>query len=132
MFMITGPNGPFPNIPPAIETHVEFISDITKSSEERRERPQVDSTNSTNGQSEGPGSRGPLIEATKDGEEEWTKLCDEMSSGSLFRKTDSWIFGANVKGKKHAVLFYFGGLASYRQRLRDVVEHNYKGYIIKV
>lgn len=36
LFMVTGPNGPFCNIPPAIETHVEFNSDIIEVAETRR------------------------------------------------------------------------------------------------
>jgi cyclohexanone monooxygenase len=110
LFMITGPNGPFSNIPPAIETHVEFISSIIE------EAYKQSSPND------------PVIEATSEAEDEWTELCDEMSKDSLFRKTDSWIFGANVAGKKNAVLFYFGGLGPYRKLVREVAEKGYKGY----
>jgi cyclohexanone monooxygenase len=110
LFMITGPNGPFSNIPPAIETHVEFISDTIELAKK---------TSPT---------KPPVIEATDEAEEEWTKLCDEMSKDSLFRKTDSWIFGANITGKKNAVLFFFGGLGPYRKLLREVVEDGYKGF----
>lgn len=110
LFMITGPNGPFSNIPPAIETQVEFISDIID---------KVEKTSFT---------KKAVIEATAEAEEEWTDLCDEMSKYSLFRKTDSWIFGANIAGKKNSVLFFFGGLGPYRKILRDVVEKGYKGY----
>jgi cation diffusion facilitator CzcD-associated flavoprotein CzcO len=109
MFMITGPNGPFCNLPPAIETQVEFISDTIRQLEER------------------PSS---VIEATVEAEREWMAECDRLSVDSLFRKTDSWIFGANVPGKKHAVLFYFAGLAPYRKVLRDVVENGWRGYTI--
>lgn len=110
LFMITGPNGPFSNIPPAVETHVEFISDTIEKAD------QISSTNR------------PIVEATEEAEEEWTQLCDEISKNSLFRKTDSWIFGANIAGKKNAVLFFFGGLGAYRKILREVVEKGYKGY----
>ncbi|KAE9975207.1 hypothetical protein EG327_008520 [Venturia inaequalis] len=110
LFMITGPNGPFSNIPPAVETHVEFISAIIDS---------VDKTSST---------RKAVVKATEEAEEGWTDLCDEISKNSLFRKTDSWIFGANIAGKKNSVLFFFGGLGPYRKILRDVVEKGYKGY----
>lgn len=77
--MITGPNGPFTNIPPAIETHVDFITSAIAKAET---------------------SHSPIVEATAEAEQNWTQLCDEMSKGSLFRRTDSWIFGANVEGKK--------------------------------
>lgn len=107
--MITGPNSPFSNIPPAVETQVDFISDTIDKAE------KISSTKRL------------IIEATEEAEEKWTELCDEISKDSLFRKTDSWIFGANIAGKKNAVLFFFGGLATYRKILREVVQKGYKG-----
>lgn len=128
LFMITGPNGPFCNIPPAIETHVEFITDIIKDAEERHKR-EMGTKGISNGSSAIPQRHDhPVIEADTDAEQYWTNKCDELSANSLFRKTDSWIFGANVKGKKHAVLFYFGGLSAYRKELQKVVDDGYKGF----
>lgn len=127
MFMITGPNGPFSNIPPAVETHVEFISDIIEAAEtKKRESSQSQS------QSQSDKPSGPVIEVTQQAEADWTQMCDTMSKDSLFRKTDSWIFGANVKGKKHAVMFYFGGLANFRGKLRECENEDFKGFDIKV
>ncbi|TKA70777.1 hypothetical protein B0A55_05465 [Friedmanniomyces simplex] len=114
MFMILGPNGPFCNIPPAIETHVEFISDIVEAAEKGKQ------TSST--------ARNPIVEATAKSEALWTDECDRVSRESLFRKTDSWIFGANVPGKRHAVMFYFGGLAEYRTKLRKVAKNGWDGF----
>lgn len=74
--------------------------------------------------------RNPVIESTPKAEVAWTDKCDTISAGSLFRKTDSWIFGANVPGKKHSVLFYFAGLAAYRKELRDVADSGWKGFWI--
>ena len=129
LFMITGPNGPFCNIPPAIETHVEFISEIIEVAENRSRLKAVLNGATSNGHSNGCKGYGhPVIEATRDAEEHWTNLCDELSANSLFRKTDSWIFGANVQGKKHAVLFYFAGLSAYRKELKEVVASGYKGF----
>jgi cyclohexanone monooxygenase len=68
------------------------------------------------------------VEAESTAVEEWNKICDELSANSLFRRTDSWIFGANVAGKKPSVLFYFGGLASYRKVLRDVMQNKIRGF----
>jgi cyclohexanone monooxygenase len=132
LFMITGPNGPFTNIPPTIETHVEFISDVIATAE-KKSKPEtlMNGSAQTNGDTEhclNGLRRGPIIEATSQAEEAWTTLCDELSANSLFRKTDSWIFGANVPGKKNSVLFYFGGLGNYRKKLREVVDAGYEGY----
>ena len=109
LFMITGPNAPFTNVPPTIETHVEFIADAIAAAEASR-------------------GSAAVVEATEDAEEEWTRLCDEVSANSLFRKVDSWIFGKNVPGKKNVIMFYFGGLGNYRKYLREVVGKEYKGF----
>ena len=134
--MILGPNGPFTNLPPTIETQVEFIADMIEIAELSRSRPKSngDSQPILNGNQayaadSGATKYGPeVIEATKEAEDEWTDLCDKLSSNSLFRKTDSWIFGANIPGKKPSVVFYFGGLASYRARLREILANDLKGF----
>lgn len=137
MFMVLGPNGPFTNLPPTIETQVEFITDLIEIAEMSRTRPTsngevkalVDGTALANG-AQSPPQYGPkVMEATKEAEEEWTALCDKLSSGSLFRKTDSWIFGANIPGKKPAVMFFFGGLANYRSKLQDILASNLQGFV---
>ncbi|KAK1059653.1 hypothetical protein LTR12_002062 [Friedmanniomyces endolithicus] len=112
LFMILGPNSPFSNIPPAIDTQVEFISDVVEAAEKTKQE----------------SGRNPIIEATAKSESMWTDECDRVSRGSLFRRTDSWIFGANVPGKRHAVMFYFGGLAEYRKTLRKVAKDRWNGF----
>ena len=136
--MITGPNGPFTNIPPTIETHVEFISDIIQNAESRARGKMmtngdaatngIDTTHRSVNHQQSKASRGPVIESMEEAEDEWTALRDELSASNLFRKTDSWIFGANVEGKKPSVLFYFGGLANYRKKLREVADKGYEGF----
>ncbi|KAF2120997.1 hypothetical protein BDV96DRAFT_283413 [Lophiotrema nucula] len=149
MFMVLGPNGPFTNLPPTIETQVEFIADLIETAEESSTKGEladglvsnghpngqlnghsnghVNGHNSTQTIEKKSGSQ-RVIEATPEAEQEWTELCDKLSANSLFRKTDSWIFGSNVEGKKPSVLFYFGGLANYRKALRDVVQNGLKGF----
>ena len=104
--MVTGPNGPFTNIPPTVETHVDFIADLIQHGQKTKD----------------------IVEATKEAEDDWTKLCDELSANSLFRQTDSWIFGANIPGKAHTVMFYFGGLKAYREKLDEIINAVYKGF----
>lgn len=69
LFMILGLNGPFTNLPPTIETQVEFISDL------------ISQANNCLKQS--------AIEAESSAVEQWSKTCDKLSANSLFRKTDS-------------------------------------------
>ena len=110
MFMILGPNGPFTNLPPSIETQVEWISDCIQHAEQRKLS---------------------VVEAMPAAEQSWTETCTEIADRTLFAKGESWIFGANIPGKTHTVMFYMAGLGSYRQRLSEVVEEDYRGFILK-
>lgn len=114
LFTVLGPAGPFTNIPPLIEIQVEFISDMI--SHARKVAAAQSAEN------------GPRVEADTTALQAWMQQCDEASANSLFRKTPSWIFGADVTGKRPSVLFYFGGLAKYRQILEKIVQQNYKGF----
>lgn len=112
MFMITGPQGPFCNIPAAIEAHVEFITETIK----EVERLSIKS------------SAQAVVEPTEVAEADWNKICENAVEGSLFKETASWIFGSNVPGKAYAVRFFFGGLKKFRGEIRKVVEDGYRGY----
>ena len=107
MFMILGPNGPFTNLPPSIEAQVDWIGDLIGTAERNGVR---------------------TIEPTQAAEDAWTATCDEIANMTLFPKADSWIFGANVPGKKNAVMFYMAGIGAYRQKLREVAENGYEGF----
>ncbi|QGU05831.1 flavin-containing monooxygenase [Corynebacterium comes] len=106
-FMILGPNGPFTNLPPSIETQVEWIAELVAFAE-------------ANGIT--------AVEPEEATVEAWTDTCREIAGMTVFTKVDSWIFGANVPGKKPSVLFYLGGLGNYRSILREVADSGYKGF----
>jgi cyclohexanone monooxygenase len=139
LFTILGPNGPFTNLPPTIETQVEFISDMIQEAE-TRSKLQVQAKGRVNGRVNGyinghadhllnsTNKAAPVIVATAKAEDQWTQICDDLSKGSLFRKTDSWIFGANVPGKKNTTMFYFAGLGKYRQTLEGLKQDGYLGF----
>lgn len=112
LFMITGPQSPFCNIPPAIEVHVEFISEAIKQAEAAAD----------------VAAERAIVEATPQAETEWNAICEKAVEGSLFKETESWIFGSNVPGKAYALRFYFGGLAKFRNELHRVVSGDYSGY----
>lgn len=105
LFMILGPNGPFTNLPPSIETQVEWISDTVKYMVEKNIC---------------------TIEPTVDAENGWVETCRTIADMTLFPKAESWIFGANIPGKKNAVYFYMGGLGNYRKALEEA---GYKGFV---
>ncbi|WP_458732868.1 flavin-containing monooxygenase [Sphingobium xenophagum] len=109
LFMILGPNGPFTNLPPSLESQVEWISDTVATME-------------TEGWA--------TIEATQAAEDEWVETCRTIANMTLFPKAESWIFGANIPGKKNAIMFYLGGLGSYREALQSVRDSGYDSMLI--
>jgi cation diffusion facilitator CzcD-associated flavoprotein CzcO len=107
MFMILGPNGPFSNLPPAIEIQVDWIGDVV-------------------GYMESHGVA--TFEATEQAEEEWGRLCAEIAEQTLFAQTASWIFGANIPGKKKSAYFYMGGLNAFRDKLKEATGTKFKDF----
>ena len=108
LFMVLGPNGPFTNLPPSIETQVDWIADLIRHAQTAGVQ---------------------TVEATLESERRWTALCRAISDMTLFPKADSWIFGANIPGKTNAVMFYLGGLRSYRQKLGEEVAAGYGNFL---
>lgn len=109
MFMVLGPNGPFTNLPPSIETQVEWIAECIGDVERQG---------------------GGTVEATPRAERQWTETCREIANATLFPKAESWIFGANIPGKKNAVRFFMAGLGEYRKELAAVSDHGYRGFAL--
>jgi cyclohexanone monooxygenase len=107
MFMILGPNGPFTNLPPSIEAQVDWIGELI-------------------GEAERSGVR--TVEPTPQAEAGWTTTCEDIANATLFPQADSWIFGANIPGKKNAVMFYMAGHGAYRQKLGEVADAGYEGF----
>jgi len=99
LFMVLGPNGPFSNLPPAIETQVDWIADA------------IDHVRS---------NRLSTIEPTAQAEAAWTETCSTFAHMTLFPKAQTWFFGANIPGKPIAITFYVGGVGAYRSKLAEV------------
>ena len=108
---ILGPNGPFTNLPPSIEAQVEWIAEAIG---------HVSATETGR------------IDVKPDAETDWTDTCVEVASVTVFGKVDSWIFGANIPGKKRSVLFYLGGLSEYRKILDAEAAAGYPSFITRV
>ena len=107
-FMILGPNGPFTNLPPSIESQVEWISDSIAMMERNGLR---------------------SIEPTEVARDEWVGTCRTIAGMTLFPKAESWIFGANIPGKKNTVMFYMAGLGNYRTAINAVKDGGYQTMI---
>ena len=104
LFMIFGPMGPFTNQPPAHEFQVNWVADAIAYVRANELE---------------------TIEATAESEHAWMEECNEIASGTLFPKVDSWINGSNIDGKAVSVNFYMGGMGAYVAKLRDLAAAGY-------
>lgn len=100
LFMVTGPQAPFANLPTSIEENVKYIVDCI----EKMQREGYD-----------------LCEPKQDAEEKWTAEVADIHRQTLMAKGDkvhSWMMGANLEQRKPRVLIYFGGANVYYDKLR--------------
>ena len=108
LFMILGPNGPFTNLPPSIETQVRWIGKAAQ---------HVTS-----------GAVG-WMDVKPETEVAWTQTCADIADQTLFPKAASWIFGANIPGKTRTVMFYLGGLKTYRELIDAEASDGFPSFV---
>ena len=104
LFMVTGPQAPFANLPTSIEQNAIWIADCIKKME-----------------SEGYDVFSPRQEA----EDEWSAHVSEVHAQTLMSQGDqvhSWMMGANIENHSPRVLIYFGGANVYYDKLRESVD----------
>jgi cyclohexanone monooxygenase len=104
LFMITGPQAPFANLPTSIEQNIIYIVDCIKKME-----------------SEGY----DLCEPGQAAEDEWTAHVAEIHQQTLMAQGDkvhSWMMGANLENRNPRVLIYYGGANVYYDKMRESVE----------
>jgi cyclohexanone monooxygenase len=111
MFMILGPNGPFTNLPPSIETQVQWIGRTVEHL---------------------AGREGAWLDVRPETEDQWTETCTDIAYQTLFPRVASWIFGANIPGKPRTVMFYLGGLKQFRDLLESEAAADYPGFLTEV
>ncbi len=110
MFTITGPGSPsvLCNLPPAIEQHVNWITDCIRTLRDQGLQ---------------------RIEATEHASEEWCAEVNRAADATLLGKVKhSWYLGANVPGKPQVFMPYAGGFGHYTQICNQVAQDNYKGF----
>ena len=59
----------------------------------------------------------------------WTETCADIADQTLFPRAASWIFGANIPGKKRTVMFYLGGIKEYRSIVSAESASGYPGFL---
>ena len=107
MFLVTGPQSPFGNVPVMIENEVRWIGAAIE-----------------HGLRDGGGALEPEPAAVQG----WVDEVDRSLNATLMRKgtlARSWFLGLNVEGKPAAPLFYFGRANRYFDRLSEVIEHRF-------
>lgn len=110
MFTITGPGSPsvLCNMPPAIEQHVNWITDCIGHMQQKG----LDH-----------------VETSEQASEYWQQQVDDAANATLLPKVKhSWYLGANVPGKPQVFMPYAGGLARYREICNEMVAKNYQGF----
>lgn len=108
MFIITGPQSPFSNVPPVIDVSVDWIGRAIAAAE----------------------SRGAdVIEARPEAVDRWVQLMQDLLDETLLGQAvelKSWFMGANIPGKAHAPLHYFGGAAGYFDEIAKSLANDFK------
>jgi cation diffusion facilitator CzcD-associated flavoprotein CzcO len=101
MFVVTGPQAPFANLPTSIDQNAIWIANCIKKME-----------------SEGFDVCTPKQQA----EDEWSAHVSEVHAQTLMAqgdKVNSWMMGANIEDHNPRVLIYFGGAHVYYDKLDE-------------
>ena len=107
MFLITGPQAPFANLPTSIEQNAMWITDCIKKMEQDGH---------------------DLCLPRQEAEDEWVAHTADIHGQTLMAQGDqvnSWMMGANIENKSPRVLIYFGGANVYYDKLRESVDSGF-------
>ena len=112
LFVISGPQSPFANLPACIEGNIEFISQAISHMASQGVR---------------------AMEAKPEARDEWTAISLETSDALVTREgknANSWYAGANVEGKPRVVSVFFGGANNYLDRCEAEVKGGFPGFTL--
>ncbi|QHE73226.1 flavin-containing monooxygenase [Rhodococcus sp. WAY2] len=112
MFMITGPQSPFTNIPPCAQNTADWIADA------------ITHINATGG---------ALMEATEQAQDAWTEQITAIAEQTLLvagKDVHSWFTGTNVEGKAPVINVFFGGADKYMDICEQEAADGYSGFEI--
>ncbi|KKC26082.1 flavin-containing monooxygenase [Sphingomonas sp. SRS2] len=112
LFMVSGPQAPFANIPPITEAAATWIGRAVKTALQSTEL---------------------YIEASPEEVQAWTDHITTLLDATLLAKVGgltSWFLGSNIPGKPRSPLFHFGGANRYFDELRESAESGFPGFTI--
>lgn len=104
LFMITGPQAPFANLPTSIEQNAMYVVDCIR----KMEHEGYD-----------------LCVPKQDAEDAWVAETADIHRQTLMAQGDkvhSWMMGANLANRAPRVLIYYGGANVYYDKLRESVD----------
>jgi len=111
LFIITGPGSPsvFTNMIPAIEQHVEWITDCLVGLRDDGKA---------------------VIEADLAAQDGWVEHVNLTAETNLRSHCSSWYIGANIEGKPKVFMPYIGGYPAYRAKCDAVAAQGYEGFTL--
>ena len=69
------------------------------------------------------------IAPTPQAEDAWVEHANELAEGhTLLSDANSWFVGANIPGKKRALLLYANTAPAYRKKCAEVAAKGYEGF----
>ncbi len=71
------------------------------------------------------------IAPTPQAEEAWVQHMDDSAKRTILYNTNSWFMGANIPGKKRAILLYAGSAATYRKECQEAAAKGYDGFVLQ-
>lgn len=113
MFFIVGPQSPFTNTPPLVESQGNFISGLIEKAEANKKE---------------NGGKTILIEAEEKAKREWMEKCLVVAEGSLFKNVKSYVTSNMSLEKNLPGIFWLGGYGNYTTIIKEVSETGYPGF----
>jgi cyclohexanone monooxygenase len=111
MFMVSGPKSTFANFPMLIASTGPAIADMISTVHSNKNK---------------------LIEPTKEAQDHWHALCDEIFQSTVLAadavRTNSWAVGVNIPGKPKGPLYFFGGIPAYAAHIAKEAKAGYPNY----
>ncbi|KAM0462245.1 hypothetical protein ACHAO4_001446 [Trichoderma viride] len=120
-FMVVGPQSAVTNMPPLIEGQVNFITGMISKAESLWKEIEAN------------GKKVILITATQEAEDSYMAECQFLAEGSIYYKDKSFLFADNHTSRHSGkngrnVLWYFGGLNKYLDKVQEVINGDYRGF----
>jgi cyclohexanone monooxygenase len=107
MFMITGPQAPFANLPTTIEESVKWITACISHME---------------------GNQFKAVNVSEEAEKQWDVHATEVVDMTVMKygaDANTWFLGSNIPGKGPSALVYFGGANNYFDLLQESQNKNF-------